>query len=121
MREIDRIAQEQFNGNINQAIKHLLITGEKGSFSPYVKTLTQEEARFALTVIKKEMVKVSGGAENYNHFLETQKNTARAEFIAGKSQKRKKQSVRMAAVRRNRCFSAVYRLDSFDKQIGYIN
>lgn len=71
MREIDRIAQEQFDGNVNRAIEHLLMTGEEASFDPYVKTLTAEEAKFALTIIKREMVKAAGGPENYNHLVKT--------------------------------------------------
>ena len=68
MRKIDIYAQENFNGNIEQAIEHLLC-GEHGDtkyiFDQYVDELTLEESKFAMKIIHRQTVN-SLGEKQFN-------------------------------------------------------
>lgn len=78
MREIDVIAQEKFNGDSKQAIEYLLYTVGENGFGPYIDELTQDEARFVVSILNRDAIKYFGSEKRYKE--ELIKNQSLAEF-----------------------------------------
>lgn len=65
MRELDRIAREQFDGDTHKAIESLLYNLGEEAFEQYAEELTKEESAYTLTVIKEHEIRRLGGKKNY--------------------------------------------------------
>lgn len=65
MRKIDRLAQEKFNGDIQETIKYLLHNSQSSEFHEYINEMTEAEASYTLDCIEEHTIEKVGGIENY--------------------------------------------------------
>ena len=78
MRKLDEIANEKFNGNVQETIKYLMLNSGPQGFDPYVDELTQEEASFVVDLLHSEAIQIYGSEKRYKE--EIVKNTALTTF-----------------------------------------
>ena len=67
-KKLQEYADTHCQGDRRRAIYELMHTGQEGSFDPYVDELSQEEANFTLAIIQLNMIKASGGEENFRKY-----------------------------------------------------
>lgn len=80
MREIDRIAQEQFNGDMEKTLYALLFDGNLGGLDPHVDDLNKEEATFVYLCMRCAAIQAYGGEETYKKALKTEKLAAKVDM-----------------------------------------
>lgn len=66
LRNLDKLANERFNGDIEATLNYLLFNTDGVYIDDYVEEFNKEETRKVLEIMKKTVMYAYGGKKNYN-------------------------------------------------------